>query len=251
MEIGILLGKVIQDYKIKTLELILNDSDFKIKYAIIDNKKSMSLWQKVLKNLKRGRGGYIVIMAFNKLFKSKSTSVNAEYFLKKNNIDFMETDNLYSNIVLDKLNFLKLDVILLINGFGILKDKIINSTKFGILSYHHGDMKKYRGMPPCFWELYHNEGEVGITVQKISTKLDAGLPIMEKKVYIDRKDSYKSLLKKTKNAGTDMLYKSLLMINKGNYQFKPLDKLGKIYTLPNLTQWLILKIKIFYRRIKK
>ena len=250
MKIGILLGKVIQDYKIKTLELILNDSNFKIKYAFIDNKKPMNLWQKFLKNMKRGRGGYIIIMAINKLFSSKSTSVNARDFLNKNNIEFIETDNLYSNLVLDQLNFLRLDIILLISGFGILKDKIINSTKFGILSYHHGDMTKYRGMPPCFWELYYDEKEVGITVQKISTKLDAGFPIIEKKVKIDNKDSYESLLKKTKYSGIDMMYESLLIINNGNYKLNSLEKLGKIYTLPNLTQWLILKIKIFYKKLK-
>ena len=140
-------------------------------------------------------------------------------------------------------------MLLLINGFGILKNKIINSTKFGIFSYHHGDMRKFRGMPPCFWELYYNEKDVGITVQQISTKLDAGCPIIERKVIIDKKDSYGSLLKKVTHTGIDMMYQSLLIINRKNYTFKPIDKLGKVYTLPNLTQWIILKMKIFFRKM--
>ncbi len=57
-------------------------------------------------------------------------------------------------------------------------------------------MRKYRGMPPIFWELYNNEQEIGITVQKLDTRLDARIPIVEKKITIDHNDSYKSLKKK-------------------------------------------------------
>lgn len=37
-----------------------------------------------------------------------------------------------------------------------------------MLSYHHGDMRRYRGQPPGFWELYNGEREIGVTVQRLA-----------------------------------------------------------------------------------
>ena len=76
MKIGILLNYFIQEHKKQSLELILNDPNFNINLAIIDNKKPLTLMQKLLKNLKRGRGGYVFIMAINKLLNKKNKQTN-------------------------------------------------------------------------------------------------------------------------------------------------------------------------------
>ncbi len=46
--------------------------------------------------------------------------------------------------------------------------------RLDILSYHHGDPEYYRGRPAGFYEIYENADSVGIIVQKLSNKLDAG-----------------------------------------------------------------------------
>ena len=50
-------------------------------------------------------------------------------------------------------------------------------------------MRKYRGMPPGLWELYHGEREMGITVQKLAAGLDCGVPIEEKHIPIYPNDT--------------------------------------------------------------
>ena len=54
-----------------------------------------------------------------------------------------------------------IDVLCLIEGYGIIKRPLLEITNFGVFSYHHGDMKFYRGMLPAFWELYNGETRMG------------------------------------------------------------------------------------------
>ena len=59
-------------------------------------------------------------------------------------------------------------------GFGILKGDALTAPTHGVLSYHHGDLREYRGRPAGFYELLNGEDEVGITVQRLNENLDAG-----------------------------------------------------------------------------
>jgi methionyl-tRNA formyltransferase len=93
-----------------------------------------------IKNLKRGRGGYI-----------------------------------------ENIRKFKPDILLLIDGFGIIKEPLLKITPLGVLSYHHGNMQKYRGEPPAFLELYNNENEMGITVQILSSGLEVVSQLMKRR----------------------------------------------------------------------
>ena len=74
---------------------------------------------------------------------------------------------------ISKINELKLDLIIRC-GSGILKGQILNVTRYGILSSHHGDNRYYRGGPSGFWEVYNNSSESGFIIQRLNEKLDAG-----------------------------------------------------------------------------
>lgn len=43
-----------------------------------------------------------------------------------------------------------------------------------IFSYHHGDPRSYRGRPAGFYELMNDEDKLGVIVQTINNRLDAG-----------------------------------------------------------------------------
>jgi methionyl-tRNA formyltransferase len=74
---------------------------------------------------------------------------------------------------------LRPDLLLLIGGFGIIKAPLLDLAPQGVLSYHHGDMREYRGQPPAFWELYNGEKPNRVTVQRLSPGIDCGQPIVE------------------------------------------------------------------------
>ena len=79
----------------------------------------------------------------------------------------------YSNKDLDKIKEQNLDVIIRL-GSGIIKGEILNVSKFGIYSFHHGDNKIFRGGPPGFWEVYYKKNSTGFVIQKIDNILDGG-----------------------------------------------------------------------------
>ncbi|MEX0797462.1 MAG: hypothetical protein WD274_12295 [Acidimicrobiia bacterium] len=60
-------------------------------------------------------------------------------------------------------------------GFGILKGSVLESARYGIWSFHHGDERTYRGQPPAFWEMVDGAPVVGAILQRITERLDAGV----------------------------------------------------------------------------
>ncbi|GMQ29578.1 glucosamine inositolphosphorylceramide transferase family protein [Algoriphagus confluentis] len=59
-------------------------------------------------------------------------------------------------------------------GFRILRGEILNLSRLGVWSYHHGDIEAYRGGPPCFWEVIRQEETTGVVLQQLTDKLDDG-----------------------------------------------------------------------------
>ena len=59
-------------------------------------------------------------------------------------------------------------------GSGILKGEILKLTKFGVISFHHGDNRFYRGGPSGFWEIFNNEPSSGFIIQRLNDELDGG-----------------------------------------------------------------------------
>jgi hypothetical protein len=59
-------------------------------------------------------------------------------------------------------------------GFGILKGGVLEAARFGVWSFHHGDERRFRGQPPCFWEMHQGERTMGAILQRITERLDGG-----------------------------------------------------------------------------
>lgn len=59
-------------------------------------------------------------------------------------------------------------------GFGILRGGILNSAKYGVWSFHHGDNIVNRGGPAGYWESMESWNETGSVLQILSEDLDNG-----------------------------------------------------------------------------
>lgn len=64
--------------------------------------------------------------------------------------------------------------LLLRGGSGILRGEILSAARLGVLSFHHGDNRRYRGIPAGFWEVLHREPSTGFIIQQLTDELDAG-----------------------------------------------------------------------------
>ena len=74
---------------------------------------------------------------------------------------------------IDTIRKKDLDVLVLL-GFRILRGDILGAAKYGVWSWHHGDNDRYRGGPPCFWEVLEGEPVTGTILQRLTEALDDG-----------------------------------------------------------------------------
>lgn len=158
--------------------------------------KNNSFYEKlkyIIKKIKFKNILWLIFSFYTESTSKASKQINLTPFL--NNIPIIECHTLkkrkyseyFSDSDLLKIQGYNLDFILKFE-FGIIRGKILNAAKHGIWSFHHGDEKKYRGGPPCFWEIYHNDKITGSILQKLTNKLDAGVVL--KKGFLKTKYSY-------------------------------------------------------------
>lgn len=60
-------------------------------------------------------------------------------------------------------------------GTYILKPEVFRIPRLGSVNLHAGKAPEYRGAAPAFWEMFHGESEVGVTIHQVEASLDSGL----------------------------------------------------------------------------
>ena len=138
-----------------------------------------------------------------------------------------------------------MDITLVIK-FGMSLLKVDNSiADLDILSFHHGDPERYRGRPAGFYELYNNEKTLGIVVQRISNKLDAGT-IFAKAFSKVHRHSYK-------RTAEHLFFLSKFLLRKAIENYKldqgfALQNHGPNYTLPSNITVIKFACKLIHRK---
>jgi hypothetical protein len=116
-------------------------------------------------------------------------------------------------------------------GFGILKGDALDAPDHGVLSFHHGDLREYRGMPAGFWEYLHDEDTAGVTLQRLSETLDGGEIAAYEPVDIADASTWTAVRRRLFAVSDDVLVKGIRNIETGVEPQSP-DDLGDLYSLP-------------------
>ena len=121
-------------------------------------------------------------------------------YAKKNNIKFLfinyKNEKKAENKILINLKKNNVDLICLAGFMKILSKKIINIYKYRILNIHPSLLPKYKGLNTHKRVIENKEKFTGCTVHFVSSKLDSGKIILQKKVRVLKKDNKISLSKK-------------------------------------------------------
>ena len=250
MEILLLSNSLLNEFDQTVLGHIKKYPELKLCGALINIRKKPGALQRIKRELRKGRGGYVLVQMVNTLVGefARNKSIRARDFSTSQNIPFYETSTLYSKEVEQWINLIKPDILLL-RGFGIIKEPILSIAPFGVLSYHHADIKKYRGGPPVFWELFNGEKEIGVTVQLLDAGLDTGTIVIQKILPISKADTLNSLRMRVYKESESMAAEALLALSKTGPFRNPVGVKGKLYSLPDLRQWIYLQFKILKSRV--
>ena len=251
MDIAFLCSPSLGEFQRRVVASFLAaDSAHRIVGCVIDSQPRPSLMQRVRKNRSRGRGGYMLIMALRLLSRSRSSETDSGVLFKEMGVPIITTEDPYGEETCRRISALRPDVLLLLGGFGILKGPLLTVAPQGVLSYHHGDMRKYRGQPAAFWELYEGEGSIGATVQRLSSGIDCGEPIVERSFAIRETDTLGSLSHRIFEGSADMMFEAVQRLEDPSFRPEVIESFGRLYTLPNLRQWIVFQVRVGRRVLR-
>jgi folate-dependent phosphoribosylglycinamide formyltransferase PurN len=236
-------------FELEVYDSLISAPEVDVVGAIVDARLPLSPAGKVRRELRRGRGAYVVVMSLQGLAAGVRTAEPARRYLTRRGIDAIETADLYAPETLDEIRSRRPDC-LVRSGFGIIKEPVLSLAPLGVLSYHHGNIRRYRGAPVGFWELYNHEPTIGVTVQILTPVLDGGQIVVERTLRIAEWDTWRSLTRRLYAASTDMMLEACLALAAPSFtpETVPPAALGELFTLPTVRQWLTLQVRLLQRR---
>ncbi len=136
------------------------------------------------------------------------------------------------------------DVIVSVACPFILKETFLNLPPLGCINIHHAPLPRYKGMMPTFWQMFHGEKKVGVTVHYMVPKLDEGQALLQAELEIQPGESLDQLIQRSKRHGAHCMAKVLKQVAAGTQQVLRMEPSeGSYFTFPTLEQ-----IREFQRR---
>ena len=136
-------------------------------------------------------------------------------------------------------------------GFGITRGQILKSAEYGVWSFHHDDEKKYRGVPPCFWEIYYNDEITAAILQRLNDTLDGGV-VLRKGFMKTVRHSYSKNIEQVFTESSfwpAQVCKDIYNNNCNYFNNKPTGGTAPIYKDPTNIQMVWFLSKLFYFQI--
>lgn len=89
----------------------------------------------------------------------------------------------------------------------ILKEKVLAIPARGCINIHHAPLPRYKGMMPTFWQLFHGERQLGVTIHYMAAKVDEGDALLQESLPVAPGDSLHELIRRSKRHGAHCMAK--------------------------------------------
>lgn len=168
-------------------------------------------------------------------------------FAEQKGIKTYSIDNPNKNEFVKILKEMDLDVIIN-QSQSIIKKKLLQIPKIGIINRHNALLPKNRGRLTPFWVLYKKEKETGVSIHFVEEGIDSGDIIVQERFLIEKKDNFNTIVKKNYELAPVAILKALDILKKGDYELIKNDDQKSTYnTIPTLNHAILYRIS----RIKK
>ena len=166
----------------------------KIKTAVFISGKGSNL-KSLIKFSKTKKSPISIDLIISDNFKAKGLTFGKKFKIKKKVFNF-QNKLISERRVLLELKNNKIDLICLAGFMKIISKNFIKNFNGKILNIHPSLLPKYKGLNTHQRAINNKEKFSGCTVHYVSTKLDSGKIILQKKVKIKKNETEKSLAKK-------------------------------------------------------
>ena len=165
----------------------------KVRTAIFISGKGSNL-KSIIKFSKLKKSPISVNLIISDNTKSKGLEYGKAFKIKKKIFNFKK--KCIEKKIINELKKNKINLICLAGFMRILSNFFIKNFKGKILNIHPSLLPKFKGLNTHQRAIENNEKYSGCTVHFVSSKLDSGKIILQKKVKINKKDNAKTLAKK-------------------------------------------------------
>lgn len=129
------------------------------------------------------------------------------------------------------------DLILSIACPYILKAGLLNLPPLGCINIHHAPLPRYKGMMPTFWQLYHGEKSVGLTIHYMVEKIDEGEVLLQESLPVEPGESLDHLIRRSKRHAAQRIVHVLRELATSTHHIVKVDRTQRSYfTFPTLEQ---------------
>ncbi|MCX2718055.1 glucosamine inositolphosphorylceramide transferase family protein [Lentiprolixibacter aurantiacus] len=232
LKIGILIRdfESLRNYELRIINNIIDDENLKLSLLIKDGRKNVknshskkNILLKILSSISLiGKALFdFQCKIENRLYPEKVT-VNKEEIinhlhkipcvnLNPKRTGFFDVFSIKDSEMIREHN---LDIILQ-HEFNNIRGNILESSKYGIWSFHYEDKPINSGVPAGFWEIILKKPSVGITLQKLTSERDGELII--DKTNSNKTRSFVLTNRKILEDSVSLLFKNLKKLKNGDY----------------------------------
>jgi methionyl-tRNA formyltransferase len=184
-----------------------------------------------------GRVAMARLLGFRKLERQANRFFSLAQLCRAFDVDYVAIDNPNSFDFVQGIKNRNSDLIVSVACPFILKKHLLSTPPLGCINIHHAPLPKYKGMMPTFWQLYHGERTVGLTVHYMGEKLDEGDALLQESLTIEPGESLDGLICRSKRQAAHSLARVLRQLATGSAERRSLnhDK-GTYFTFPTVAQ---------------
>jgi methionyl-tRNA formyltransferase len=112
----------------------------------------------------------------------------------------------------------------------MLPNSVLTLPPLGCINVHASLLPKYRGAAPIQWAIAEGEEETGVTIMRISERMDTGDILLQKAIPIEADDTGGSLHDKLSTLGAEALRETLQLLKQGQLLARPQNEADATYT---------------------
>jgi len=153
----------------------------------------------------------------------KPSPTPAAHWATTHSIPFVETDNVNTPQMMEKIADYKPDLIVVIAFGQKIGNELIDLPSKGAINVHASLLPKYRGAAPINWAIINGETKTGISIITLAEKMDAGSILAQSQTDIVPDETAGQLHDKLTQMAAPLLLKTIEQIADGSIIYTEQD----------------------------
>ncbi|MCM8783406.1 MAG: methionyl-tRNA formyltransferase [Candidatus Omnitrophica bacterium] len=139
-------------------------------------------------------------------------------------LEVVQPEDIRSREFIEYLEEKKADLFVIVSYGKILPREILAIPKFYTINLHASLLPRYRGAAPINWAILNGEQETGLSIFKVTERMDAGEIILQKRIAIFENEDAITLGERLSKEGARLLKEAIDLIEEGRAVLIPQDE---------------------------